>query len=146
MPETERPSSQWTEVWKFRTPVDPDYGGATSTATLWRDNLGGLVLGMDQADGERVIVLPISADDADDLAAAIHEHRTATSDQQPSRCGVPWDQHPSANGEPYCERSSCPATDHSDQDRRCSTCGWGLHGDICGHCNQPATSDQGAER
>lgn len=27
----------------------------------------------------------------------------------PSRCGVPWSEHPSANGEPYCERSSCPA-------------------------------------
>jgi hypothetical protein len=69
-------ASTWTTLWKFRTPIDPDHGGATSTATLWRDNLGGLVLGMDYADGERVIVLPLSDEDMDDLAAAIHEHRT----------------------------------------------------------------------
>ena len=27
----------------------------------------------------------------------------------PSRCGVSWDEHPTASGEPYCEPSSCPA-------------------------------------
>ena len=68
--------SAWQVLWKHRTPIDPDHGGPTSTATLWLDNLGGLVLGMDQGDGERVIVLPISSDDADDLAAAIFEART----------------------------------------------------------------------
>ncbi|MGZ6576562.1 MAG: hypothetical protein ACXVHX_39120 [Solirubrobacteraceae bacterium] len=70
------PSSEWVTLWRFRTPVDPDYGGPTSTATLWRDNLGGLVLGMDVGDGERVVVLPLPADDATDLAAAIVEHLT----------------------------------------------------------------------
>lgn len=64
------------ELRRFRTPADPDHGGPTSTATLWRDNLGGLALGMDDRDGEAVIILPLSADDADDLAAAIHQHRT----------------------------------------------------------------------
>jgi hypothetical protein len=75
-------SSAWSVLWKFRTPLDPDYGGATSTATLWRDNLGGLVLGMDYADGERVIVLPLSDEVMDDLAAAIHEHRTRATSAQ----------------------------------------------------------------
>lgn len=69
-------SSAWAVIWRHRTPVDPDLGGPTSTVTLWRDNLGGLVLGMDQGDGKKVIVLPIGDDDMDDLAAAIHEHRT----------------------------------------------------------------------
>lgn len=79
-------TSTWTTLWKFRTPLDPDHGGATSTATLWRDNLGGLVLGMDYADGERVIVLPLSDEDMDDLAAAIHEHRTKqANDSLPER-------------------------------------------------------------
>lgn len=49
----------------------------------------------------------------------------------PASCGRPWSEHPSANGEPYCERSTCPAvnpgtcSDHPfhvcrclDEDRR----------------------------
>ncbi len=70
--------SEWVKLWTFRTPVDPDYGGPTSTATLWRDNLGGLVLGMDERDGEKVVLLPLADTDADDLAAAIREHRTSS--------------------------------------------------------------------
>ncbi len=69
--------SGWIEIWKYRTPLDPDYGGSTSTATLWRDNLGGLVLGMDERDGEKVVLLPLPAPDVEDLAAAIYEHRTS---------------------------------------------------------------------
>lgn len=69
-------SSAWVAVWKYRTPIDPEYGGPTTVATLWRDNLGGLVLGIDQADGQTVTALPLPAADADDLAAAIVEHLT----------------------------------------------------------------------
>lgn len=42
----------WTVLHRYVTPIDPDYGGAPTTVTVWRDNLGGLVLGIDEADGE----------------------------------------------------------------------------------------------
>lgn len=71
-----RPARSWTQLWQFRTPIDPDHGGPTSTAKLWSDNLGGLVLALDDRDGEKVILLPIPSGAADDLAAAIREHRS----------------------------------------------------------------------
>jgi hypothetical protein len=45
--------------------------------TLYRDNLGGLVLFMDEGDGTKVIGVPLPDDLADDLAAAIHEYRAS---------------------------------------------------------------------
>jgi hypothetical protein len=59
-------------LWRYRTPVDPDYGGPTSTITLWLDNLGGLMLGMDSRDGEEIIILPLPRGEVPDLAAALH--------------------------------------------------------------------------
>jgi hypothetical protein len=47
--------------------------------TLYRDNLGGLVLFMDEGDGAKVVGISLSDDLADDLAAAIHEHRTTVA-------------------------------------------------------------------
>ncbi len=64
--------NEWQVLYRYRTPIDPDYGGPTSTISLWLDNLGGLVLGMDRRDGEKVIVMPIGRDEALDLAAALH--------------------------------------------------------------------------
>jgi hypothetical protein len=64
--------SEWTRVYQYRTPIDPDYGGPTSTVTLWLDNLGGLVLFMDARDGEKVIGIPIPSDEIEDFAAALH--------------------------------------------------------------------------
>lgn len=74
---TGRSRSSWETAWRYRTPVDPDYGGPTTTVTLYRDNLGGLVLFVDEGDGSKVVGVPLPTDDADDLAAAIHEHRTS---------------------------------------------------------------------
>jgi hypothetical protein len=64
--------SEWTRLYQYRTPIDPDYGGPTSTVTVWLDNLGGIVLGMDERDGRKVILLPLARDDARDLAIALH--------------------------------------------------------------------------
>lgn len=64
--------SEWTVLHRYRTPIDPDYGGATSTITVWLDNFGGLVLGMDEADGAKVIIIPLSRSEAEDLAVALH--------------------------------------------------------------------------
>lgn len=61
----------WRRLYQYRTPIDPDYGGPTSTITLWLDNLGGLVLFMDERDGEKVIGIPIPAAEVADFAAAL---------------------------------------------------------------------------
>lgn len=76
MTEQKSPSRPWEVLWRFRTPIDPDHGGPTSTVTLWQDNLDGLALGMDYGDGQSVIVLPIPGDDLDDLCAAVLAYRT----------------------------------------------------------------------
>jgi hypothetical protein len=65
-------AGEWDILFRYRTPVDPDYGGPTSTITLWRDNLGGLILGMDIADGKKVAVLPLPDDAAEELVIALH--------------------------------------------------------------------------
>lgn len=65
----------WIRLYQYRTPIDPDYPGPTSTINLWRDSLGGLMLGMDSRDGEKVLIMPISEDDAHDLADALRGAR-----------------------------------------------------------------------
>jgi hypothetical protein len=69
-------TTDWQKLYQYRTPIDPDYGGPTSTITLWLDNLGGLVLFMDERDGEKVIGIPIPATEAEDFAAALHTRST----------------------------------------------------------------------
>lgn len=39
----------------------------------------------------------------------------------PPSCGRPWSEHPTANGEPYCERSTCPTMDLRALLRRAQT-------------------------
>ncbi len=77
-----QPSEAWSPLWRYRSPIDPDYGGPTSVATLWRDNLGGLLLGIDHGDGATVALLPIPVADMDDLGAAIREHLTTPPPSQ----------------------------------------------------------------
>lgn len=90
--------SAWKILHRYRTPIDPDYGGPTSTLTLWLDNLGGLVLGMDIQDGKKVAVLPLPEEVAEDLAIALHarSERLDSFDVPPpvpvaSLDGLPWD-------------------------------------------------------
>jgi hypothetical protein len=64
--------SDWQQLFRYRGPGDPDYGTPGSVINLWLDNLGGLMLGMDVGDGEKVIVLPLPRDEADDLIVALH--------------------------------------------------------------------------
>jgi hypothetical protein len=70
--------NDWTVLYRYRTPVDPDYGGAPSTITLWLDNLGGLVLGMDQADGEKTIAIPLPWREAQILGRELRAKHTCS--------------------------------------------------------------------
>lgn len=70
MPDQGR-STSWEPLYRYRT------GTLVPVAiTLYRDNLGGLVLFVDEGDGAKVVGVPLPADEADDLAAAIREHLT----------------------------------------------------------------------
>ena len=65
---TGRPSS-WDAVFELRTPgvdVPPLW------LTLYRDNLGGLLLFLNQEDGN-ALGIPLSADDATNLADALND-------------------------------------------------------------------------
>lgn len=65
--------SEWRQLFKAVQPVDPDWPPMSTppaSITLWLDNLGGLMLGMESAAGKRVI-LPVSDGEATDLAIAL---------------------------------------------------------------------------
>lgn len=61
----------WETLYRYTGPIDPDYGGAPTSISVWRDNLGGLVLGIDAGDGEQVLAVPISDSVAEDLAMTL---------------------------------------------------------------------------
>lgn len=65
--------SGWTVLHRYVTPIDPDHGGAPTTVTVWRDNLGGLVLGIDEADGRRKVAIPLPRAAAKGLGAALQD-------------------------------------------------------------------------
>ena len=62
---------EWRTLFKAFQPVDPDYPSPPSSISLWLDNLGGLMLGMDLHEGEKRIILPLSDDEARDRAFAL---------------------------------------------------------------------------
>lgn len=95
-----RSQSSWSTAWQYRTPIDPDYGDPTTTVTLYRDNLGGLVLFVDEGDGVKVVGVPLPEADAEDLAAAIHEHRTTDESSE---------RRASCRGCTCCEAEACEA-------------------------------------
>lgn len=64
-------SGEWTVLHRYIAPVDPDYPSLPAKVTLWRDNLGGLVLGMDIGDGAKVILQPLPGEEAEDFAFAM---------------------------------------------------------------------------
>jgi hypothetical protein len=68
--------SGWRTVYRYVAPIDPDYGGAPTKVTVWLDNLGGIVLGIDHGDGRKVAVVPLPPDAAEDIAAALHARET----------------------------------------------------------------------
>ena len=56
--------SSWTELLKLRQPTDPNYPGDPATVvTIHLDNFGGIVLFIDEGDGEKVIGIPLSDED-----------------------------------------------------------------------------------
>ena len=65
-------SSTWTALYRHVYPIDPDYGGAPTKLTLWLDNLGGLVLQIDEGDGASGTALFLPRQVAEDLAIALH--------------------------------------------------------------------------
>lgn len=65
--------SAWRRLFKADQPIDPDWPPMSTppaSITLWLDNLGGLMLGMESATGKRVI-LPLTDAEAQDLAFAL---------------------------------------------------------------------------
>lgn len=71
MSETTTTGGRWAVLHQYVAPIDPDYGGAPAKVTLWLDNLGGLVLGMDEGDGAKVIAQPLPRVAAQELGAAL---------------------------------------------------------------------------
>lgn len=67
-------TGEWKVLYRYRGFGDPDYGTPGSVITLWLDNLGGLMLGMDVGDGKKVTVLPLPRSEVGDLTAALHAH------------------------------------------------------------------------
>lgn len=64
-------SSSWTVLHRYRAPLDPDYAGPPAVLTVWKDNLGGIVVGINQGDGATVALMPIPAKERAALAVAI---------------------------------------------------------------------------
>lgn len=66
---------KWRELFQADQPNDPDWPGPDEPArvTLWRDNLGGLMLGMQTRGREKIIILPVTRAEARDLADALRE-------------------------------------------------------------------------
>ncbi len=57
----------WPVLLKIRQGVD-----APVVLTVWRDNLGGIVLGVDEGDGAKVVLVPLSGGEVADLTAALN--------------------------------------------------------------------------